>query len=124
MAKEPAYVVGAWRYFPLATITLALGPSLPAAAEKQLAGYMDDLLAEPWVRFAVFDLTRTVTLAPQAELHLTRAADVLNRRNGAVIVAGASPGLRQAMSTQGLYHWAETEAGALERIDDDIAWYP
>lgn len=120
VAKEPAYVLGAWRYFPQRTITLALGESLPAAAEKQLAGYVDDLLAEPWVQYAVFDLGRTKTLAPQAELQLTRAAQELKLRRGLVLVAGASPGLRRAMDTKGLYHWAETEPGAREFIEEEF----
>lgn len=120
VAKEPAYVLGAWRYFPQRTITLALGESLPATAEKQLAGYVDDLLAEPWVQYAVFDLARTRTLAPAAELQLTRAAEALKGRRGLVLVAGASPGLRRSMNTKGLYHWAETEPGAREFIEEEF----
>ena len=120
VAKEPAWVLGAWRYFPQRTITLALGESLPAAAEKQLKGYVDDLLAEPWVQYAVFDASRTRTLAPAAELQLTRVAEAMKQRRGLVIVAGATPGLRRAMDTKGLYHWAETEPGAREFIEEEF----
>lgn len=120
VAKEPAWVLGAWRYFPQRTITLALGESLPEAAEKQLKGYVDDLLAEPWVQYAVFDASRTRTLAPAAELQLTRVAEAMKQRRGLMIVAGATPGLRRAMDTKGLYHWAETETGAREFIEEEF----
>ena len=75
------------------------------------------------LRYLVLDAGETETLAPEVELQITHAAEMLKRRGGLLAIAGASPGLRDSLGKGGgdrVYSYFASPQGALEFIDDEF----
>ncbi|MCA8910263.1 MAG: STAS domain-containing protein [Planctomycetes bacterium] len=123
VAKEPAWVRHVHRFHHLQAAVAELAKNLGSDAEKQLKRYLDDFLALEWLRYLVLDAGETETLAPEVELQITHAAEMLKRRGGLLAIAGASPGLRDSLGKGGgdrVYSYFASPQGALEFIDDEF----
>ncbi|MCC6151893.1 MAG: STAS domain-containing protein [Planctomycetes bacterium] len=123
LAKQPAYVHDIHRHDGLLAVTISFGASLPNTAEQQVARNLEETLRSlPWLKHLVLDLSRVRTMAPEVELQLNKAAEIMKQRGGETLVAGAPAavhaGLQQNAGT--LFRFYSDAEGARHEIENEF----